>query len=102
MIATLDPNWLFDLYFCFILAGAMAIWIVRERLVSQADQKLPEDAKVQRTMWSRTGLKSGEMTRMWRAHREFFPNSSLRFWYVALWVLTISWMFIGLELLQAY
>ena len=90
-----------SVYVFFFLGGGLGTWIVRERLVNQANQRLPQGAKVRRTMWSRTGLESGEMTRMWRAHREFFPNSSLRFWYIALWVLTLSWMFFGLKLLQS-
>jgi hypothetical protein len=100
MSAALGPTWALGIYICFFFGGALGFWIVRARLVAQANRELPEGAKVQRTMWPRTGLKSGEITRMWRAHREFFPNSSLRFLYIALWVLTLSWMFIGLELLQ--
>jgi hypothetical protein len=62
MAATLGPIWALGIYICFFLGGGLGIWIVRERLIAQANLQLPDDAKVQRTMWSRTGLKSGEMT----------------------------------------
>jgi hypothetical protein len=88
------------IYVCFFFGCGMAIFIVRERMVAQANQQLPEDEKIRRTMWSRSGLAGGEMSRLWRAHRQFFPDSSLRFWYIALWALALSWMFFGLTLLQ--
>jgi hypothetical protein len=88
------------IYFCIFLGGGIAILIVRDRMVVQADRWLPDDGKIRGTLWSRSRLKRGEMFRLWRVHRRFFPNSSLRFSYVALWVLTLSWLFLGLNLLQ--
>jgi hypothetical protein len=87
-------------YSFILMSGGVGIWIVRELMAKEADQQLPSDEKIRRTIWSRTGFKSGEMSRLWQAHQQFFPGSLLRFWYVALWVLTLSWMFFGLNLLN--
>jgi hypothetical protein len=89
-----------SLYFCLFLASGAGIWIVREAMASAVDERLPENEKIRRTTWNRTGFESGEMSRMWQAHRQFFPASRLRFWYAALWVFTILWMFFGLGILQ--
>jgi hypothetical protein len=88
------------IYVIVFLGGGMGIWIVRELLLTEANQQLPDEEKIRRTMWSRTGLKSGEMSRLWQVHQQFLPDSSLRFWYIVLWVFTLSWMFFGLSLLQ--
>jgi hypothetical protein len=87
-------------YFCIFLAGGIGILIVRDRMVVQADRRFPNDGKIRETMWSRSGIKRIDIFRLWRVHRQFFPNSSLRFSYVALWVLTLSWLLFGLNLLQ--
>jgi hypothetical protein len=91
----------FSIYVCLAFASGAGIWIVREVMIVEADERLPENEKIRRTMWNRTGLESGEMSRMWQAHQQFFPDSRLRFWYVALWVFTIFWMFFGLGILQS-
>jgi hypothetical protein len=88
------------IYVSLLMAGGLGIALIRWRILEDADQKLPDDEKIQHTFWNRTGLKSGEMYRAWQTHRQFFPNSSLRFWYVALWVLSVSWMFYGPNLLR--
>ena len=88
------------IYFCIFLGGGMGILIVRDRLVAQADRRLPDDGKIRGTMWSKSTLKRGAIFRLWRVHRQFFPHSSLRYSYAALWVLTLSWLFFGLNLLQ--
>jgi hypothetical protein len=78
------------IYFCIFLGGGMGILIVRDRMVAQADRRLPDDGKIRGTMWSKGALRRGAMFRLWRVHRQFFPHSSLRYSYVALWVLTLS------------
>jgi hypothetical protein len=88
------------IYIIIFFGGGIGIWIVRELLLAEANQQLPDEEKIQRTKWSRTGLKSGEMSRLWQVHQQFLPDSSLRSWYIALWVLTLSWMFFGSSLLQ--
>jgi hypothetical protein len=93
-------NTLLLVYLALFFGGGIGFWIVREVMMMQAGTKLSAGDKIQRTMWSRTGLKWGEMSRMWGVHRQFFPQSSLRFWYKALWVFTILWMFFGLSLLR--
>ena len=82
------------------LACGAGIRIVREVMTAEVDKRLPEKEKIRHTMWNRTSFKNSEMSRMWQAHQQFFPDSLLRFWYVALWVFVISWMFFGLGLLQ--
>ena len=95
-----DRLLIFFIYFCIFFSGGIGILIVRDRMVMQADRRLPGDGKIRRTVWSRGGIKGGEIFRLWRVHRQLFPKSSLRFSYVALWVLTLSWLFFGLNLLQ--
>ena len=88
------------IYLCVFVGGGIGIKIVRDRILAQADERLPTDAKIRHTIWSRSGLKTGEMFRAWRVHRQFFPDSPLPFLYIAVWVFTLSWMFFGLNLLQ--
>jgi len=90
----------FCIYMGLLFASGAGIWIVREAMLGDVDERLPENEKIRRTMWNRTGLESGEMSRMWQVQEQFFPDSWLRFWYVALWVFRISWMFFGLSLLN--
>jgi hypothetical protein len=90
----------FSIYVCLFVACGAGIWIIREVMIVEVDERQPENEKIRRTMWNRTGLESGEMSRMWQAHQQFFPDSRLRFWYVALWVFAIFWMFFGLGILQ--
>jgi hypothetical protein len=90
----------FTIYVGLFLACGAGIMIVRKVMVVEVDERLPENEKIRRTMWNRTGFKSGEMSRMWQAHQQFFPESLLRFWYVTLWVFAILWMFFGLGILQ--
>jgi hypothetical protein len=91
----------FSIYVCLGFASGADIWIVREVMTVEVDERLPENEKIRRTIWNRTGLEYGELSRMWQAHQQFFPDSLLRFWYVALWVFTIFWMFFGLRTLQS-
>ena len=90
----------FSIYVCLFVACGAGIWIIREVMIVEVDERQPENEKIRRTMWNRTGLESGEMSRMWQAHQQFFPDSRLRFWYVTLWVFAILWMFFGLGILQ--
>ena len=87
-------------YLCVFMGGGVGIWIVRELIVTQADENLLDVDKIQRSIWSRTGLKSGEMSRAWQTHQQFFPNSSLRSLYIILYVFVVLWMFFGLQFLQ--
>ena len=88
------------IYLAVFLCGAMANWIVREVMLTQANQQLSDEERIRRTLWSRNGIEIGEMSRLWHVHRQIQPNSSLRFWYFALWIFTPSWMFFGLSLVQ--
>lgn len=90
----------FSIYVVLAFAGGAGIWIVREMMAAEVDERLPENEKIRRTMWNRTGFESGEMSRMWQAHQQFFPAGRLRFWYLALWAFTIFWVFFGLGVLQ--
>ena len=90
----------FYIYMCVLFLDGAGIWIVRGAMVADVDERLPENEKIQRTMWNRTGFESGEMARAWRTHEDFYPGSWLRFWYVALWVSGILWMFFGLGILK--
>jgi hypothetical protein len=88
------------LYIIVFLVSGIAIWAVREMMLTKANQQLPGEEQIRRTIWNRTGLKSGEMSRLWDVHQQTRPNSSLRIWYVILWIFIPIWMFFGLNLLQ--
>jgi hypothetical protein len=97
---SMDTRFLiFFIYFCIFLSGGVGILIVRDRMVMQADRRLPEDGKIRGAIRSRRSFKYGEIVQLWRVHRQFFPHSVLRFSYMALWVLTLSWLFFANVLL---
>jgi hypothetical protein len=88
------------IFICVFLSFGPAIVIVRGRMIAQANERLAPDDQMQGNPLVRGGIKWREMIRAWRVHREFYPDSSLRFWYVALWVLVILWVFFGLKIVQ--
>jgi len=88
------------IYCCIFLGAGLGILNVRDRMVMQADLRLPDDGKIRGSKGSKRGFKRGEVFRLWRLHRQFFPHSSLRFSYMALWFFTLSWLVFGLNLLQ--
>jgi|SRR5580692_557658 hypothetical protein len=90
----------FLIYLGFFFAGAIASLLVRDQMMKEANEHLPTDKSFAYAILSKTWLERGEFSRLWGVHRQFFPNSSLRFWYVTLWVLTLSWMFFGLSFLN--
>jgi hypothetical protein len=55
----------FCIYMGLLFASGAGIWIVREAMLGDVDERLPENEKIRRTMWNRTGPESGEMSRMW-------------------------------------
>jgi hypothetical protein len=93
-------NFVLILYITVFLVSGIAIWAVGEMMLTEANQQLPDEEQIRRTIWNRTGLKSGEMSRLWDVHQQTRPNSSLRIWYVILWIFIPIWMFFGLNLLQ--
>jgi hypothetical protein len=76
-------------------------WSLESRMMEQVNQRLPTDEQITRSMWSwsKTGFKSGDRFRLWKMHRHFFPDSALRFFCAAMFVLTLARMFGGLSLL---
>jgi hypothetical protein len=66
----------FRIYVCLLLACGAGILIVREVMTVEADQRLPENKKIRRTMWNRTGFESGEMFRMHFGFSRYFECSS--------------------------
>src|ERR1700723_1198881 len=93
-------NVVLTFYIIVFLVGGIAIGAVREMMLTEANRQLPDEEQIRRTIWNRTGLKSGEMSRLWDVHQQTHPNSSLRIWYVILWIFIPIWMFFGLNLLQ--
>jgi hypothetical protein len=43
------------IYVLVLLGAGIGIWIVRELLVEQADEHLPDDEKIRRTIWREQG-----------------------------------------------
>jgi hypothetical protein len=57
-------NVVLTLYIIVFLVGGIAIWAVREMMQTEANQQLPDEEQIRRTIWNRAGLKSGEMSRL--------------------------------------
>ncbi len=91
---------IFFIYFCIFLGGGVGILIVRDRMVMQTDRRFTEDKNIRGALPSKNSFKFRETVQLWRVHRKFFPHSALRLSYMALWVLTLSWLFFGLSLLR--
>ena len=99
--ATTEISFLmFYIYLCIFLGGSAGIWIVRDLMVRQIDRHLPVEGKIRAGTRPKDRWKWAEAFQLWRVHRQFFPISLLRFSYMALWVLTLSWLFFGLSLLR--
>jgi hypothetical protein len=88
------------IYIVVLLLGGAVGWAVMETMLTEANQQLPDENRIRRTIWNRTGLRSGEMSRLWNVHQQTRPNSPLRIWCVILWIFIPIWMFFGLTLLQ--
>ena len=88
-------------YFGVVFAFIVGQQCLENRMMRQANQRLPADEQITRSMWtwSKTGFQSGERFRLWKMHRRFFPDSTLRFFCAAMFVLIFVWMFSGLKLL---
>jgi hypothetical protein len=90
----------FFAYLVVLFAGGLLNWSIRNKMIGQVNRCLPLDEQIRRSMWSRTGLASGEQGRLWRTHKCLFPHSFLPLWYVGTFIFTLSWMFFGLKLVN--
>jgi hypothetical protein len=88
-------------YIAVVVAFAVGQQSLENRMMKQANQHLRSDEQITRSMWSwsKTGFKSGERFRLWKIHRRFFPDSTLRFFCAMMFVLTLIRMFSGPKLL---
>ena len=93
---------IFYIYFCIFLGGGVGIWIVRNRMAAQVGAHIHEEQKKRAEIPPKEKWKFAELFQLWRDHRQFFPISLLRYVYMTLWVLTISWLFFGLSLSVAH
>lgn len=90
---------IFFIYFCTFLGGAVCLLIVKDRMATQTERRLAADGNPQGTIAPRRSFKLSEIVLLWRLHRKCFPRSALRVSFVALCVLTLSWLVFGLSIL---
>ena len=80
------------------LFGFVIQAIIWNRITRQVNGQLSE-AEQFSTLWMRglpkSNISGSNMSRIWRAHREHFPDSYLRLCYVATLILWLSWWLFG-------
>ena len=75
----------------FYLAG-LAQWMVLKRLTKEVNQHLPDSEQYATSMWTfspRSVRSPINEIKIWRLHRQFFPESYLPWVHLATWVLMI-------------
>jgi hypothetical protein len=84
-------------YFGIFYSACLAEWMVLKRMAREVNQYLPESEQYITSVWSfspRTARAPGNQYRIWQLHRQFFPESYLRWLLLASLVLMV--LFFGL------
>lgn len=92
----------FFVYLCVFFSGGVVEMLLWNRITRQVNQHLPVEEQYSLSIWALRRSARGEFSqfRIWRSHRRFFPDSYLRLSYLTTLILTIVWMFIGLNVLN--
>lgn len=90
------------IYLCVFFSGGLVQTLVWNRITREVNQCLPDDEQYSVSIWSlRRPARGGfNQLQIWSAHRRFFPESYLRLWCGTALVLTVSWMFLGLSVVN--
>jgi hypothetical protein len=90
-----------SVYLCVLFSGGLIEMLVWNRITKQVNQHLPMEQQYSLSIWALRRSARGEFNqfRIWRTHRTCFPDSYLRASYLTALILTIVWMFIGLNVL---
>ena len=85
------------LYLCVFVSGGLIQTLVWNRITRQVNERLPNAERYAVWAWSLRRSNRGEinMYRIWRTHRQLFPDSYLRLWYVTALVLWLLWWLLG-------
>jgi hypothetical protein len=96
-------NTRFFVYLGIFCSGGLINAFLWNRIARRVNQHLPENEQYSLSIWSirRNAVDELNQLRIWRLHREFFPDSYLRLWFTVTMVLTVSWMLFGLSILNA-
>ena len=79
-------------YFGIFYSACLAQWMVLKRMTREVNQRLPDSEQFLTSVWafsSRTARAPTNQIKIWRLHRQFFPESYLPWLYLASWVLMI-------------
>jgi hypothetical protein len=79
-------------YFGTFYFAGLAQWMVLKRITNQVNQYLPYNEQYVATMWAfspRSVRSPINEIKVWRLHRQFFPESYLPWLHLATWVLMI-------------
>ena len=67
-------------------------YMIRDRMAREVNvQTVGGGRQFRRSWWTWTGSKQIEL---WRLHRRYYPNSSLRIYLAAIYVLAVAWIFV--------
>jgi hypothetical protein len=82
----------FLIYFGIFYSACLAQWIVLKRMITQVNQYLSDGEQFPTSLWAispRTSRAPINQIRIWRLHRQLFPESYLPWLYLAIWALII-------------
>jgi hypothetical protein len=93
------------LYFGTCYVAGLAQWMVLKRITNQVNQHLPYSEQYVATIWtfSRRSVRSPiNEIRVWRLHRQFFPESYLPWLHLATWILMIVFLVLSVQFDRAH
>jgi hypothetical protein len=82
-------------YFGTIYFAGLAQWMLLKRITRQVNQHLPYSEQYVASIWAfspRSVRSPINEIKVWRLHRQFFPESYLPWLHLATWVLMIAFI----------
>lgn len=79
-------------YLGIFFSATLAQWIVLKRIIREVNQYLPNDEQYPASVLAfspRSTRSPINQIKVWRLHRQLFPESCLPFLYLAIWVVLI-------------
>jgi hypothetical protein len=89
------------LYFGTFWFAGLAQWMVLKRITNQVNQYLPYDEQYVASIWAfspRSVRSPINEIKVWRLHRQFFPESFLPWIHLATWALMIVFFVLCVQL----
>ena len=91
----------FFVYFSVLFAGGAVLMFIRNRMVHEVNQRLPDDEQFSLSIWALERSPGYNHFKIWRTHQQFYRASFLRLWYATALILTLCWMYFGWTALNA-